>query len=171
MFDTQDAGSGVWWGMAAALYMDAVITPNRSLGQAGFKVVLGILAVSASLLSVVFFAIGAWPAPLFLGLDLVLVYLAFKASFRALERRERLRVSAEQVEVIEEREGVSRTVWTSPTAFTSVDLEGLGEHDMRVRLRLSGRRRSVGRALSPPEREALGQALRDAIRRARAERY
>lgn len=157
--------------MAATLYMDAVITPNRSLGNLGFKVVLGVLAVSAAMISIVFFAIGAWPAPLFLGLDVVLVYFALKASFRAAERRERLRVSAEQVEVIEEQDGVSRTVWTSPTAFTSVDLEAMGEHEMRVRLRLSRRRRSVGKALSPPEREALGQALREAIRRARAERY
>lgn len=157
--------------MAAALYMDAVIAPNRSMGGVGFKVVLGALAAMSAAISLFFFVIGAWPAPLFLGLDVVLVYVALKASFRALNRRERLRVSAETVEVIEETEGRSRTVWSSPTAFTNVDLEALGEHEMRVRLRLSGKRYSVGKALSPPEREALGQALREAIRRARAERF
>ena len=157
--------------MAAALYMDAVIAPNRSMGGVGFKVVVGLLGGMAALVSVVFFVFGAWPAPLFLGLDVLLVWLALKASFRALDRRERLRVSAETVEVIEERGGTCRTVWSSPTAFTNVDLEALGEHEMRVRLRLSGRRHSVGKALSPPEREALGQALREAIRRARAERF
>lgn len=157
--------------MAAALYMDAVIAPNRSMGGAGLKVVMGLLAGVAALVSIVFFIVGAWPAPLFLGLDVVLVWFALKVSFRALDRRERLRVSAETVEVIEERNGLSRTVWSSPTAFTSVDLEALGEHEMRVRLRLSGKRHSVGRALSPPEREALGQALREAIGRARAERF
>ncbi|MDO9336673.1 MAG: DUF2244 domain-containing protein [Caulobacter sp.] len=157
--------------MAAALYMDAVIAPNRSMGGVGFKVVVGVLAGMAALISLFFFAIGAWPAPLFLGLDVVLVYIALKASNRALNRRERLRVSAETVEVIEEVEGASRTVWSSPTAFTTVDLEALGEHEMRVRLRLSGRRHSVGKALSPPERESLGQALREAIRLARQERH
>jgi uncharacterized membrane protein len=157
--------------MASILYMDAVIAPNRSMGGVGFKVVLGLLAGMAAVVSIFFFAIGAWPAPLFLGLDVVLVYFALKASFRALNRRERLRVSAETVEVIEETEGRSRTVWSSPTAFTNVDLEALGEHEMRVRLRLSNRRHSVGKALSPPEREALGQALREAILEARAERF
>src|SRR5688572_963940 len=122
--------------MAAALYMDAVIAPNRSMNGLGFKVVIGVLAGMSALISVFFFAIGAWPAPLFLGLDVVLVYFALKASGRALNRRERLRVSAETVEVIEEAGGHSRTVWTSPTAFTAVDLEALGEHEMRVRLRL-----------------------------------
>lgn len=157
--------------MAAILYMDAVIAPNRSMGGMGFKVVLGLLGGMAAVVSIFFFAIGAWPAPLFLGLDVVLVYVALKASFRALNRRERLRVSAETVEVIEESEGKSRTVWSSPTAFTNVDLEALGEHEMSVRLRLSNKRHSVGKALSPPEREALGQALREAIMEARAERF
>jgi uncharacterized membrane protein len=157
--------------MPATLYMDAVISPNRSLNTLGFRVVIGVLGGSAALVSLVFFSIGAWPAPMFLGLDVLLVYLAFRASFRASERRERLRVSADQVEVIEEARGQSRVVWTSPTAFTHVDLEEVGEHQMRVRLRLSGKRRSVGRDLSPPEREALGAALREAVLRARAERY
>jgi len=151
--------------------MDAVISPNRSLNTLGFRVVIGVLGGSAALVSLVFFSIGAWPAPMFLGLDVLLVYLAFRASFRAADRRERLRVSADKVEVIEEAQGASRVVWTSPTAFTHVDLEEVGEHQMRVRLRLSGKRRSVGRALSPPEREALGAALREAVLKARAERY
>ena len=47
-----------------------------------------------------------------------------------------------------------------------------GEDDeARVSLALSGRSRTIGRALSPPERTALGRALEDAIRAARAERY
>lgn len=158
--------------MAAALYMDAVIAPNRSMTPLGFKVVLGIFVTLSTMIGILFWVIGAWQGPVFfLGLDIVLIYLALKASFRFTERRERLRVSAERVEVIEERDGDASTVWTSPTAFTHVDLEDLGEHQMRVRLRFSGKRRSVGRALSPPEREALGQALREAIRRARAERH
>lgn len=151
--------------------MDAVIAPNRSMNSLGLKVVVGMLGGAAAMVSIVFFAIGAWPAPMFLGLDVLLVYLALRASFRAAERRERLRVSAERVEVIEEDPKASRLVWTSPTAFTHVDLEELGEHQMRVRLRISGKRRSVGKALSPPEREALGAALREAIARARTERY
>jgi uncharacterized membrane protein len=157
--------------MSSGLYMDAVITPNRSLSPRGFRAVMILFGVLAAIPGLMMFAIGAWPAPFFLGADILLVYLAMKASFRAGERRERVRVSAETVEVVEEWRDEVRQVWRSPTAFTSVDLEALGEHQMRVRLRLSGRRRSIGKALSPPEREALGAAVREAIRRARAERY
>ena len=73
--------------------------------------------------------------------------------------------------VIREDHGKVETVWTSPTAFTAVDVEQPDELEARVRLRLSGKRYSVGRALSPGERLALADALRRAIRAALSERY
>jgi uncharacterized membrane protein len=149
------------------LYMDAVITPNRSLSRTGRKVIMILLGVWSTLIAVFLFAIGAWPAPFFLGLDIFAIWLAFRLIDRRAVRAERVRVSAEAVEVSRE----AQLVWTSPTAFTGVDLERTGEHDVRVRLTLSRRRLTVGAALSPQEREAFAAALRQAIASARAERY
>ena len=121
--------------MADRLYMDATLTLNRSLSPRGFKILFG-LVVAANLLFAIFLvALGAWPAPMFLGLDVLAVWLAFRASFRAAKRAERVQVSAEEVRVM--RNG--RAVWRSPTAFTRVDFQKLSEHDTRVRLLLSGR--------------------------------
>ncbi|HYG27827.1 MAG TPA: DUF2244 domain-containing protein [Caulobacteraceae bacterium] len=153
--------------MAGRLYMDAVITLNRSLSPGGFKVLFGVVVTVNVLVGVFFFSIGAWPAPIFLGLDVLLVWLAFRASFRASERAERVQVSAEEVTVTHD----GRTVWRSPTAFTRVDVEERGEGDRRVRLRLSGRAFTVARSLSPGERRRFAAALQDAIRDARAERF
>lgn len=157
--------------MLAPLYMDAVISQNASLPRAGFKVLLGAVVTVNVLFAVFLFAIGAWPTPIFLGLDVLALWLAFRASYRAAERRERVRVSAERVEVSLEAEGRSETVWSSPTAFTGLDVEALNHDDTRVRLRLHHRRYLVGKALSPDERASLGEALRQAIARARAERH
>lgn len=151
--------------MAGRLYMDATITLNRSLSPAGFKVLFGVVVAVNVLFALFFFAIGAWPAPIFLGLDVLLVWLAFRASFKAAERAERVQVSAEEVTVLHD----ARTVWRSPTAFTRVDVEG--DEERRVRLRLSGRAFTVARSLSPPERKRFAAALQDAIRNARAERF
>lgn len=157
--------------MPGQLYMDAVIRQNASMTPLGLKVVLGVLMAFSVVFSIFLFVIGAWPAPFFLGLDVVLVWLAFRASFRAAERQERVRVSADQVEVWLESEKGQRTVWTSPTAFTGLDIEAFGQDDTKVRLRLHRKRYLVGRALSPGERADLGRALDKAIRAARAERY
>ena len=153
----------------ADLYMDAVITPNRSLSKRGFAVVIGALAASNLILAIVFSAAGAPAVPVFLGLDVLAVFIAFRISFRRARRAERVQVSAREVRVRYENPEGARTVWTSPTAFTGVALENVG-HDARVRLSLSGRRLTVGAALSPKERVDFGHALESAVRRARLER-
>ena len=157
--------------MSGRLYMDAEIRQNASLSPLGFKVILGVVAAACSVFSLFFFVIGAWPAPIFLGLDVLLIWLAFRASFRAAARKERVRVSAEKVEIWLESEAGKRTVWASPTAFTGLDVEPYGQDDTKVRLRMHRKRYLVGRALSPEERADLGRALDDALRAARAERY
>jgi uncharacterized membrane protein len=149
------------------LYMDAVITLNRSLSPGGFKVLFGLVVAVNVAFAVFLLVLGAWPAPIFLGIDVLLVWLAFRASFRAAERAERVQVSAEEVRVLHE----GRTVWRSPTAFTRVDVEEIGEDQRRVRLRLSGRAFTVAKSLGHRERAAFATALQDAIRNAQAERY
>jgi uncharacterized membrane protein len=154
----------------SVLYMDAVITPNRSLSPRGFALVIGTLVVLNLLIGGFFLALGAPPVPVFLGLDVLAVFIAFQVSFRRARIAERVQVSAEEVRVRHETPQGARTVWTSPTAFTAVALEDVG-HASRVRLSLSGRRLTVGAALSPKERLDFGRALEGAVRKARAERH
>ena len=153
----------------ADLYMDAVITPNASLSRRGFAIVIAGLAAVNAIMAVFFLVVGALPIPIFLGFDLLGVFIAFKVSYRRARTVERVQVSAEAVRVRYENPRGARTVWSSPTAFTGVALEA-GGHDARVRLSLSGRRLTVGAALSPRERVDFGKALEQAVRRARLER-
>jgi uncharacterized membrane protein len=153
--------------MPARLYMDATITLNRSLSPRGFKVLFGCILAANVLFAAFLVVLGAWPAPMFLGLDVFAVWVAFRANFRAQRRAERVQVSAEEVTVL--RDG--QTLWRSPTAFTRVDFETTGEFDSRVRLMLSDKRLTIARALAPRERGQFARALEAAIREARLERY
>jgi len=156
--------------MSAVLHFDAVITPNRSLNRRGFQILIGVLVAMNLALGGVFYAMGALPVPVFLGLDVLGVLIAFRANYRSARQMERVQVSADEVRVLFELGQVARVMWRSPTAFTRVVMEG-DDDDACVRLALSGRSRTIGRALSPLERTALGHALEAAIRAARAERY
>jgi uncharacterized membrane protein len=153
------------------LYMDAEIKPHRSLSKRGFYWVIGFVLVF-NLITGTFFvvALHAFPVPIFLGLDVLGVYLAFRLNYSGAGQIERVQVSAAEVRVLHQYGRMSRTVWTSPTAFTRVAVESAGEHHARVTLRLSGRSVIIGPALSPPEREDLAAALEEAIRKARLER-
>jgi uncharacterized membrane protein len=151
--------------VSQSLYMDAEITPNRSLPRAGFIAILMIVAAANGVAGVVFLMMGAWPAPIFLGLDVLALWFAFRASYRAGSRVERVQVSSAEIRVLH----AERTVWTSPTAFTQVALERAGD-DLRVFLALSGKRLSIARMLSPCERETFAEALQQAIASARMSR-
>ena len=158
--------------MPAILYMNARIAPTRSLSKRGFAWLIGVL-IAFNLVMATFFGVvlRAFPVPVFLGLDVLGVWLAFRASYRGAGQAERVLVSADEVRVLHEIGRHARTVWISPTAFTRVDVEAPGEHETCVRLRLSGRSLTIGHALSPGERTDLAAALKTAIRDARAERW
>jgi len=153
------------------LYMDAEIKPHRSLSKLGFYWVIGFVGLF-NLITGCFFVLvlKAFPIPIFLGLDVLGVFLAFRLNYSGAGQIERVQISASEVKVLHQYGGRARTVWTSPTAFTKVALDGAGEHHARVRLHLSGRAVIIGAALSPPERDDLAAALEAAIKKARLER-
>jgi uncharacterized membrane protein len=157
--------------MDARLHLDAVLTPTRSLSRTGLYVLLGVLALFNLLVGILFLVMGAWPAPVFLGVDFMAVLLAFHLSYRQARRRERVQVSADEVRVVHEVGAQKRTVWRSPTAFTRVEVEAKGQPEVRVTLALSRRRLVVAGQVSPQERADFADALEAAIRSARAERY
>lgn len=156
--------------MAAPLYMDAEIRPNRSLSERGFIILIAIVTLANCASAAVFIAVGATFVPIFLGLDLLAVIVAFLASFRAGRRVERVQVSASEIRVTRETPKESLLVWRSPTAFTRIRVEKEEERTVALKLALSGREAEVASALSPRERADFAQALERAIWEARRER-
>ena len=110
-------------GGAPRLYMDAVIWPNRSLSPRGLKILLGLCLAYNLVLALFLILIGAFPVPVFLGLDVAGLALAFHVSNRRARRAERVQVSAEAIKVIRQEGGRAATVWASPTAFTRVAVD------------------------------------------------
>ena len=153
--------------MDGPYYMDAVITPHRSLSRRGFIVLISALTFINACTAMLFVALRAIPVPAFLGLDLVAILIAFAASRRAAKRLERIQVTAAEVRVVLESPRGAHTVWISPTAFTRVILVGDPEEDADLQLRLSDRGMPVARALNRSERRDFAAALEQAIRRAR----
>jgi uncharacterized membrane protein len=155
--------------MLGQTYMDAVITPHRSLSERGFIILITVVTLANCCSAAVFVYMGALFVPFFLGLDVLAVIVAFMASFRAARRIERVQVTARDIVITHEAPNWSRVVWESPTAFTRVAVE---EDDGAIDLRLaiSGKEVAVAQALSPRERGEFAKALQQAIRDARMER-
>ncbi len=119
-----------------------------------------------------FLAIGAWPVIGFFGLDVLLIYLAFKVNFRSGEReRETIRVTASEI-------AISRTCyrgqvgwWQVSPTFARVLVEKVNDYEAHVRLTAGGTSVPLATCLSPPERLAFADALKAALDKARGERY
>ncbi len=156
--------------MLGQTYMDAVITPHRSLSERGFIILITVVTLANCCSAAVFIYMGAVFVPFFLGLDVLAVIVAFMASFRAARRIERVQVTARDVVVTHEAPNWSRIVWESPTAFTRVSVETEEDRTIGLRLALSDRQVAVAQALSPRERGEFAKALQQAIRDARLER-
>jgi uncharacterized membrane protein len=156
--------------MLRPVYMDAVIKPNRSLSERGFIILIAVVTLANCCSAAVFVAMGATLVPIFLGVDVLAVIVAFLVSYRGAKRVERVHITARDIRVTHEAPNWTRVVWESPTAFTRVAVEKEEERTIGLRLALSGREVAVAQALSPRERGEFAEALQQAISEARRER-
>ena len=69
---------------------DALLTPHRSLGRKGFVMVMGFCTFVWLASGVFFLSKGAWPVFGFFGLDILLLWLAFKWNYRDARAREQV---------------------------------------------------------------------------------
>jgi uncharacterized membrane protein len=156
----------------APIYLDAELRPNRSLSMMGFRIVMLSMAAMSFVAGIGFVSLGAWPVIGFFGLDVLLVYLAFKVNFKAGEReRETVRVSAQEVLI-------SRTCyrgftgwWRVSPAFARVVIDRPSDDEVGVQLSAGGMSLPLATCLSPHERLDFARTLETALQQARAERY
>jgi uncharacterized membrane protein len=148
---------------AAQEFYHAELRPHRSLPPRGFGVVMAILAGASFCVSLFFVARGAWPVTPFFGVDVGLVYLAFRLSYRSARQREHLRLTEEALtlERVDVYGGCRR--WRFQPFWLRVVLEEPDADSNRLYLASHGRRIPVGAFLGPAERRRVASSLKDAL--------
>src|SRR5208282_4437984 len=89
---------------SSPVFYDIRLSPYRSLPPRGFALVMLVLGAASFILGAGYLAMGAWPITGFFGLDVALVYVAFRASYRSARKIEHLRLTQNEMTV--ERIGV-----------------------------------------------------------------
>ncbi|WP_332680875.1 DUF2244 domain-containing protein [Bosea sp. (in: a-proteobacteria)] len=147
---------------------DATITPHRSLGADGFRLVMTLVCLSSIVASVPFVLLGAWPVAGFFGLDILALFIAFKVNFNAARAFERIVVTPLEVMLRQVSHRGKEAIWRSNPVWTKLEREHDEDYGlMRLDLVSRGSRVVVASALSPQEREGFAQALGAALAEAR----
>jgi len=148
------------------VFFDAVLHPHRSLSPRGFALVMAIAAAGLFAVGLLFLLLGAWPVLGFCGLELLLLYVAFRVSFRDARAAERIRLSDAGLEVSRMTpDGAVAGRWRFPPNWLRVTLDEPPRHDSPLILSSHGRNIVIGRFLTADERAELARALRTALDR------
>lgn len=149
----------------SGLVFSAALRPHRSLSPRGLRLVMATVGGVSLLLGGFFIWLGAWPVFGFLGLDILILYLAFRRSFADAQVREMVQVTGHEVILYNTQPARPDTERRFPRPWVSIHLDEDRERELIGALALvyAGRRTEFASFLAPEERKSLATALRAAV--------
>jgi uncharacterized membrane protein len=146
-------------------FFERVLLPHRSLPSRNFHLLMGMLGLISLAAGIGFVSIGAWPVIGFFGLDVALVYLAFRLNYRSARQSETIRLAGDAftVERISVR-GEWRK-WQFQPFWLRVILEERPGASNRLLVASHGRSLVIGDFVPPTSRCELAAAIREALAR------
>jgi uncharacterized membrane protein len=146
------------------LSFERVLLPHRSLPPRGFHLLMLVLGLISLVVGIGFVSIGAWPVMGFFGLDVALVYVAFRLNYRSARRRETIRLAGDAFTV--ERVDVrgERRMWRFQPFWLRVILEERGDQWNRLLVASHGRSLVIGDIVTPAARRELAGSIRQALK-------
>lgn len=145
-------------------FFRALLTPHRSLGRTGFMILMGGMLFGWLVTGAFFLSHGAWPIFGFFGLDVMLLYAAFRANYRAARAREEVSISRTALDIRKTApSGRSEDHRFNPfwAKFAVSRHSEIGITRMSVEGQ--GRSVSIGGFLNPDDRESFAKAFQQAL--------
>ncbi len=146
----------------------ATLTPHRSLSRVGFLVLMLLFGGVSFVTGIVFLLMGAWPVFGFFGLDVLLLYWAFRLNYRHAAAYEEVTVTPSTLKVRKvshlgrAREWVLNPLWVR---LDKVELEEFGID--RLFLVSRGKSLAIASFLGPDEKAGFAKELGTALNEAR----
>lgn len=149
-------------------FFQALLIPHRSLGRTGFIVLMASLLFGWIATGAIFLSHGAWPIFGFFGLDVLLIYVAFRVNYRAARAREMISLSRTSLDITKTApSGRTDAHRFNPfwARFSIARHEEIGITSMAVHGQ--GRNVPVGSFLNPADRESFAAAFSGALAKAK----
>ncbi|MES2753002.1 MAG: DUF2244 domain-containing protein [Pseudomonadota bacterium] len=142
----------------------ARLTPHRSLSRGGFLALMGFVIVVSFAAGLAFLLMGAWPVLAFFGLDVLIIYWAFRLNYRRAAATEDILVTPYEVRVRRVSHRGHATEWVLNPLWVQLDRKEHEEYGIeKLYLVSRGRRLSIGNFLGPEEKASFSKALLEAL--------
>src|ERR1700710_3200039 len=146
----------------------ALLTPHRSFNRTGFLVLMGFLTVVSFAAGVIFTLMGAWPVFGFFGLDVVVVYWAFRVNFHRAQATEEITITPSELRVRRVSHRGHVVEWVLNPLWVRLDQKTPPAFGIeKLYLVSRGRRVSVANFLGAEEKGTFAKALSAAIQAAK----
>ena len=146
----------------------ARLTPHRSLNRTGFVVLMAFICAVSFAAGVAFLLMGAWPVLGFFGLDVLVIYWAFRINYRRAAASEDIVVTPSELRVRRVSHRGHVVEWVLNPLWVQLDQKGDPEFGIeRLYLVSRGRRVSIGSFLGPDEKASFAKALLAALQAAK----
>ncbi|MFN3623218.1 MAG: DUF2244 domain-containing protein [Hyphomicrobium sp.] len=145
-----------------------VLYPHRSLGPTGFLMLMIAIGGVSFITGMVFLMKGAWPVFGFFGLDVALVYAAFRLNYRAGRLYETVDLTPENLTITRVHPSGAQESFDFNPYWVRVRLAEGPQGRTDLRLASHGREFAFARFLTDDERRELVHVLSGALAQARA---
>ena len=145
----------------------AILSPHRSLSLHGFNILMGVVGLVSFTVGIGFLTMGAWPVLGFFGLDVVLIYLAFRRNYLDARAFEEISLSRQELKIRRVSARGREVQYSFNPYWTRLVVDRRSWGIAAIALTSSGRRLLIGSFLSPNDRASFADALSNALANAR----
>jgi uncharacterized membrane protein len=141
-----------------------VITPHRSLGRIGFFLLMGFFGLISFVAGMMFLMAGAWPVFGFFGLDVLLLYWAFRLNYRHAGAYEELKITPSALTVRKVSHHGRVREWVLNPLWTRLERQSHEEYGIeKLFLVTRGKQLTVAGFLGPDEKAHFAEELSAAL--------
>lgn len=147
----------------------ATLTPHRSLTRRGYRYVIALACVMASVPGLIFFSMGAWPIVGFLGLDILAIWWALSSSMQSGKEYEEVTLWPDELEVKRvSAKGKAEITRFNPFFVKLVIDRDFNERTTALHLRTRDSDLVIGAFLNADEKASFAKVFGTALRKARS---
>jgi|TARA_Y200000002_G_scaffold61804_1_gene47002 uncharacterized membrane protein len=146
------------------IFLNLTVLPYRSLSKKGFKNLMLVVCFIFFSVGIFFWHIGAWPVFGFLGLDVFLLYYAFRINYKSGEIFETIKLIKQNLLITRNFPSGKKQTWNLEPYWTKVEILNPATHQHNLIIKSKNKVVSLGSFLNYNDKKILLKKIESALK-------